>query len=169
MRRRAVPLSLFEAAGYEVAHIGLNQWNGVAIASRVGIDDVERGFPGSRTFGDADPLSRRARSARPAAGCGCGACTCRTGGSLGRPALRVQAALAGPAARDGDGMDGPVHRGPDAQIALVGDWNVAPLDTDVWDVAAFEGHTHVTPPERAAFFAFADVGYTEVVPAVHPR
>src|SRR5690606_27006529 len=51
---------------------------------------------------------------------------------------------------------------PEAQIALMGDWNVIPYDTDVWDVTAFEGQTHVTPAERKAFFAFADIGYTEV-------
>ncbi|HWS59007.1 MAG TPA: exodeoxyribonuclease III, partial [Actinotalea sp.] len=51
---------------------------------------------------------------------------------------------------------------PQAQVALVGDWNVIPLDTDVWDVTAFEGQTHVTPAERAAFAAFAQAGFTEV-------
>ena len=39
---------------------------------------------------------------------------------------------------------------------------MAPFDTDVWDMAVFEGQTHVSAPERAAFAAFADAGYTEV-------
>ena len=51
---------------------------------------------------------------------------------------------------------------PATKVALVGDWNVAPFDTDVWDMAVFEGQTHVSAPERAAFAAFADAGYTEV-------
>jgi len=50
---------------------------------------------------------------------------------------------------------------PAAPIALVGDWNIAPTDEDVWDVQFFKGATHVTEPERAAFRAieaqFSDV------------
>ena len=47
------PWELFERMGYEVAHFGLNQWNGVAIASRVGLDDVERAFVDQPVFGKA--------------------------------------------------------------------------------------------------------------------
>jgi len=47
------PFELFEFLGYEVAHYGLNQWNGVAIASRVGLDSVERTFPNQPAFGNA--------------------------------------------------------------------------------------------------------------------
>ena len=52
---------------------------------------------------------------------------------------------------------------PQAQIALMGDWNIAPQDDDVYDMAAFAKDTHVTPPERAAFRAFLDDGWTDVV------
>ncbi len=48
-------------------------------------------------------------------------------------------------------------------IALVGDWNVAPRDEDVFDVAQFKNSTHVTPRERAAFQAFLDDGWADVV------
>jgi exodeoxyribonuclease-3 len=51
---------------------------------------------------------------------------------------------------------------PGARIALLGDWNVAPQDTDVWDVSYFTDVTHVSPAERAAFAAFADAGFREV-------
>ena len=51
---------------------------------------------------------------------------------------------------------------PKAQIAMVGDWNVAPFDEDVWDMTAFAGATHVSQPERDAFFAFADDGWVEI-------
>jgi exodeoxyribonuclease-3 len=47
--------------------------------------------------------------------------------------------------------------------ALVGDWNIAPQDEDVFDMAAFAKDTHVTPPERAAFQGFLDDGYIDVV------
>jgi exodeoxyribonuclease-3 len=49
-----------------------------------------------------------------------------------------------------------------AQIALVGDWNVAPLDEDVWDPEVFEGKTHTSGPERLAFAAFDGAGFREV-------
>ena len=51
----------------------------------------------------------------------------------------------------------------EAPVALVGDWNIAPQDDDVYDMAAFAKDTHVTPPERAAFQAFLDDGWTDVV------
>ena len=51
---------------------------------------------------------------------------------------------------------------PDLPLALVGDWNVAPRDEDVWDVSAFAGATHVSAPEREAFAAFESVGMSEV-------
>ena len=52
---------------------------------------------------------------------------------------------------------------PAAQIALVGDWNIAPTDDDVWSVEFFRGSTHVTEPERKAFNAFAEAQFTDVV------
>jgi exodeoxyribonuclease III len=36
----------YRALGYETTHHGRDHYNGVAIISRVGIDQVERGFPG---------------------------------------------------------------------------------------------------------------------------
>jgi exodeoxyribonuclease-3 len=48
-------------------------------------------------------------------------------------------------------------------VALMGDWNIAPQDDDVWDMAYFQGRTHVSPAERAAFQAFLDAGYVDVV------
>ena len=74
---RAVPARGVRGAGYEVAHVGWSQWNGVAIVSRVGMDDVETSFP-SQPGSATRRWSRRARSARRAPGCACGACTSRT-------------------------------------------------------------------------------------------
>jgi len=45
----------------------------------------------------------------------------------------------------------------------VGDWNIAPTDEDVWSVEAYEGSTHVTAPERAAFNAMMDAQYRDLV------
>ena len=38
------PYLAFSALGYESVHHGGGQWNGVAILSRVGVDDVLAGF-----------------------------------------------------------------------------------------------------------------------------
>src|SRR5215203_5990834 len=46
------PEMVFNAIGYEVAHVGYSQWNGVAILSRVGIEDVQVGFPGQPYWGE---------------------------------------------------------------------------------------------------------------------
>src|SRR5690606_15152484 len=52
---------------------------------------------------------------------------------------------------------------PKAQIALCGDWNLAPCDEERGDMAEFEGRTHVTKPDRDAFHAVVDAGFTDVV------
>jgi len=52
---------------------------------------------------------------------------------------------------------------PDAQIAFCGDFNIAPTDDDIWSVDYYRNSTHVTPPERQAFSALVDAGFTDVV------
>ncbi len=59
-RDEQFPYDRFRALGYEAAHHGVNQWNGVAILSRVGIDDVQVGFDGDPGWGE--PLTAEARS-----------------------------------------------------------------------------------------------------------
>jgi exodeoxyribonuclease-3 len=152
------PREAFEAAGYEVACTGLNQWNGVAIVSRVGLADVATSFPGQPAFGDPARVEARALGAT-CAGVRVWSLYVPHGREVGDPhyayklrwldELRAQASAR-------------LESDPQAQVALVGDWNVAPLDTDVWDVAYFAGKTHVTPAERDAFAAFGAAGWTEV-------
>ncbi len=64
-----------------------------------------------------------------------------------------------------EGLYGPwsLAEDADARIALVGDWNIAPQDDDVWDMSVFSHSTHVSEPERAAFRAIVDAGYADVV------
>ena len=156
------PYGVFEAAGYEVAHVGLSQWNGVALISRVGIEDVEVGFPGQPSFGDPEPVVEARAIGATCGGVRVWSLYVPHGRSPDNPhfayKLEWLARLRETAAEWIDLATGD----PDAQVALVGDWNVIPVDSDVYDVADFTGGTHVTPAERAAFFAFADAGYTEV-------
>jgi len=182
-RDEQFPVAAFESAGYDVAHVGHSAWNGVAIASRVGLADVETAFAGQPGFAKAanaagdDPAAALLDVPPPVEARALGA-TC--GGvrvwSLYVPHGR---ALVDPhyaykltwlsALRDTAASW--LRDDPAAQVALMGDWNVIPLDTDVYDPAAFAGHTHVSPPEREAFAAFAGAGYAEVtrehLPAEH--
>jgi exodeoxyribonuclease III len=156
------PHLLFAGLGYEVAHFGLNQWNGVAVISRVGISDVEHGFAGAPEFGaEGAAPSLEAR----AIGATCGdvrlwSLYVPNGRMVDDPhyhyKLRWLAALRDTAA-------GWLAADPHAQIALCGDYNIAPTDDDVWSVEYFRHSTHVTLPERAAFQAIVDAGYTDVV------
>ena len=57
---------------------------------------------------------------------------------------------------------------PQAQIALMGDWNIAPQDDDVWSMDFYEGKTHVSAPERAAFAAVVEAGFTDPVRPLLP-
>src|SRR5262245_56674865 len=57
------PVDMFSQAGYELAHHGEGRWNGVAVASRVGLADVVPHFgvpfrPGiTSDTGDDEPLA----------------------------------------------------------------------------------------------------------------
>ena len=150
-----LPLMGLQSLGYEVAAAGTSQWNGVAIISRVGLDEVQVGFEGMPGFGE--PVAEEAR----AIGAVCGG-------------VRVWSLYV----PNGRKVDDPHYhykldwlarlreaalawQGEDT--ALVGDWNIAPLDEDVFDMAQFKTSTHVTAPERAAFQAFLDDGYADVV------
>ena len=149
------PMMTFLGAGYEVAHCGHDQWNGVAIASRVGLDDVQTGFDGQPSF--SGKHEARAIGAT-CAGVRVWSLYVPNGRTIEDPHYRYKlewlAALTNSATEW-------LQREPGARIALVGDWNIAPTDEDVWDVEFFRGSTHVTEPERTAFAAiessFADV------------
>lgn len=167
VKDEAFPREPFEALGYEVATHGYSQWNGVALVSRVGIADVSVGFDGQPGWGDP------ARAEARALGATCGGVRVWSlyvpnGREVGDPHYTYKldwlAALR-------DAAEGWLTADPAAQVAMVGDWNIAPLDTDVWDIGLFAGRTHVTPAERAAFEAVARAGYTEVsrvhVPGEH--
>ncbi|MCW3045825.1 MAG: xthA, partial [Solirubrobacterales bacterium] len=137
--------------GYAVALHGEPTWNGVAILSRVGLDDVVAGLPGAPGFPHPEA---RAVSA-----------TC--GGirvvSVYVPNGRVpdsehyQYKLAWLAS-----LRDSVAAGPEATV-VCGDINIAPADDDVFDPDAYIGQTHVTAPERAALAELQALGLRDVV------
>jgi exodeoxyribonuclease-3 len=155
-------LPFFELV-YEVAHVGFNQWNGVAIASRVGLDDVEVGFEGQPTWSakpDAEAAAEARALAATCAGVRVWSLYVPNGRTLDDPHYTYKldwlAALR-------DTAEGWLRDDPSAPIALVGDWNIAPRNDDVWSMEFFEGATHVSEPERKAFNAVVDVRFTDVV------
>jgi exodeoxyribonuclease-3 len=137
--------------GYELALHGEVQWNGVAILSKVGLDDVVPGVAGAPGF----PLPEaRAVSAT------CGGIRVTSvyvpNGRVPdsdhyRYKLEWLAALAE-----------QVRSGP-SEAVVCGDMNIAPTDEDVFDPEAYIGQTHVTAPEREALAQLQAVGLRDVV------
>jgi exodeoxyribonuclease III len=136
------PYEQFDAAGYEVAHVGLNQWNGVAIASRVGLADIQVGFedqPGFDRY-EADTLDifGEVTEAR-AIGATCGevrvwSLYVPNGRSTKDPHFEYKLGWLANLRADASRW---LAANPDAQVVLAGDWNIAPTDDDVWSVAYF--------------------------------
>ena len=153
------PALLFEAAGYEVVTHGHSQWNGVAIASRVGIERIEYGFTGMPQWGDPPAAEARALGAT-CGGVRVWSLYVPNGRTLDDPHLTYKLDWLAHLRACGAAW---LAADPQAQIALVGDWNVAPQDDDVWDMAVFASSTHVSPPERAAFGGVVKAGFADVV------
>jgi len=157
--------------GYEVAAHGEGRWNGVALLSSVGLENISPGFPGEPSY-EGEP------QAEPTL--------------LDEPGLRKPEARAVGATCGGIrvwSLYAPNGRTPESahyayklewfaalrtalaaelkhetQLAACGDFNVAPTDDDVWDPAVFVNSTHVTPPERQALADLRALGLRDVVP-----
>ncbi|MEV7726194.1 exodeoxyribonuclease III [Streptomyces sp. NPDC087917] len=150
------PAAELRELGYESAVNATGRWNGVALLSRVGLEDVVLGLPDGPDYeGVQEP---RAISAT----CG-GVRVWSVYVPNGREVehdhygykLNWFRALAGAVAEDAAGP---------RPFAVLGDFNVAPTDEDVYDPAVFAGLTHVTPEERAALETLRSVGLSDVFP-----
>ena len=140
-----------EQRGYETAAHGEATWNGVAILSRVGLDDVVTGLAGGPGF--PHPEARAV-----AATCG---------------GVRIVSVYV-PNGREPDSdhykyklawlasLKEVLSACPDATV-VAGDFNIAPADDDVFDPDAYIGQTHVTPPEREALADLQSLGLHDVV------
>jgi exodeoxyribonuclease-3 len=137
--------------GYELARHGEAQWNGVAILSRAGLEDVVVGIPGAPGFPDAEARAIAATCAGIRVHC----VYVPNGREPDSDHYRYKLAWLG-ALRE------LVAARPQAAI-VCGDMNIAPADADVFDPAAYVGHTHVTAPERAALESLESLGLHDVV------
>ncbi|NEM91889.1 exodeoxyribonuclease III [Galbitalea soli] len=158
------PFEAFAEAGYDVELHGLNQWNGVAFASRLPIEEVTVGFPAAPGFGKVDdagelPVEARALGVT-VAGIRLWSLYVPNGRELDNPHYPYKLEWLD-RLREATSEWMTAH--PGQPIALMGDFNIAPFDHDVWDIAAFEGKTHVSQPERDAFHALETAGLIDAL------
>ena len=137
--------------GYEVASHGEAAWNGVAILSRAGLEDVVPGVPGAPGFPNPEA---RAISAT-CDGIRVVSVYVPNGRVPGSDHYNYKLAWLG-------ALRAMVAAEPD-QTIVCGDMNIAPTDEDVFDPAAYQGHTHVTGPERDALAQLEALGLHDVV------
>ncbi len=154
----AFPYEDLNALGYEAAHNGDGRWNGSAVLSRVGLEDVQLAFVGQPPFVKDDALVPPAVEAR-AVGATCGGLRfwslyVPNGRAVDDPHYAYKLEWL---ARLRDALATEPH-----PLVVTGDFNVAPTDADVWDRSAFDGSTHVTPPERDAIAALLDLGLVDL-------
>ncbi|TDD87564.1 exodeoxyribonuclease III [Saccharopolyspora karakumensis] len=158
----AFPFDEVGELGYEIVAHGTGRWNGVAVLSRVGLTDVRRGLldqPGFQVDGSMFETPEPRAVAATCGGVRVWSVYVPNGREVGHAhydyKLRWLDALCATAVEE---------LAADRPWAVLGDFNIAPNDEDVWDIAAFEGCTHVTPEERKALTALTECGLAEVYP-----
>jgi exodeoxyribonuclease III len=154
----AFPESSFADLGYRSVHHGDGRWNGVAVVSRVGLENPSLGL-----LSEEDEYGSRMVAAT------CGGIRVHSvyvpnGRSLDSEHFQYKLAwLARLRSFLAETCD------PGGDVAVCGDFNVAPDDADVWDPAHFVGMTHVSDPERAALSSVLDWGLVDVFRRQHPE
>jgi exodeoxyribonuclease-3 len=154
----AFPALTFEAMGYECAHFGQGQWNGVAILSKVGIDDVVANFAeGIEPDPDARILTATCGAVRVSN------CYVPNGRALDDDHYAYKLTWL-------DRLLDHVGQGstPADDVVVTGDFNIAPTDADVYDPRKFVGATHVSQPERDRLAALCEWGMTDLFRRQHP-
>jgi exodeoxyribonuclease III len=164
------PADVFKNVGYELVHHGEGRWNGVAIASRVGVGDVAANFgeplrpAKTPDVADDEPLAEARMVSAVCRGVRVVSVYAPNGRAVDSPFYQAKLAWFERLARW-------LAAAADPQQALVlgGDFNVAPTDEDVWDPAACHGGTHVSEPERAAFTRLCTWGLIDAYRRHHPE
>jgi exodeoxyribonuclease-3 len=161
------PVLPFSMSGYELVHHGEGRWNGVAIASRVGIADVVTNFGDGPVRNsaagaeldeeDVDPFDEARMVSAVCGGVRFVSLYAPNGRVVGSPFYEGKLAWFERLARWLDEV-----RSPDEPLVLGGDFNVAPTDADVWDPELAHGGTHVSPPEREAFDRLREWGLVDL-------
>jgi exodeoxyribonuclease III len=158
----AAPHEELARQGYELAHHGEGRWNGVAIASRVGISDVVTNFgiseavPATPEVPDDEPMREARMISAMCGGIRVVSVYAPNGRTVGSSFYAAKLAWFASLERWL-----AERRDPAEPVVMGGDYNVAPTDGDVWDAAACHGGTHVSPAERAAFQALCAWGLVD--------
>ncbi len=142
------PFAEIQAAGYEAMHVGDGRWNGVAVLSRVGLEPVATGLPG---------MTEARYAAADCAGLRVTSVYVPNGRSVDDPQYPYKLEWFAALRSSLDEVPAGTRQ------VVMGDFNVARTDADVWDPALFQGSTHVTPAERAAMDALVEAGLSDVV------
>ena len=158
MKDAVFPSLVFHEMGYESAHFGQGQWNGVAILSKVGLNNVINNFAVGEPDGEARIIS---------AECGGITVVCvyvPNGRELEHDhyqyKLRWMKQLKQHVAKIAK---------PTGDVIVTGDFNIAPDDIDVWDPEALVGSTHVSAPEREVLNDLCAWGLTDIYRDQHPE
>jgi exodeoxyribonuclease III len=164
------PADVFRRAGYALAHHGEGQWNGVAIASRCGIEDVVTNFGAplrparTESVGDDEPFAEARMISALCGGLRVVCLYAPNGRNVGSVFYEAKLAWFDRLARWlAEAAD------PSEPLVLGGDLNVAPADIDVWDAGACHGGTHVSEPERKAFARLCEWGLIDIYRRQHPE
>jgi exodeoxyribonuclease-3 len=154
----AFPAMALSALGYESAAHGEGRWNGVAIVSRVGLDDVESGFGNG-----SDEQGARLVAAT------CGGVRVHSvyvpnGRVVGSEHYEAKLVWL-------DELRSYLERNcsPSDPVAVCGDFNIAPEDRDIYDRVALEGSTHITEPERQALRAIEEWGLVDAFRLIYSQ
>ena len=149
MEDKAFPHAELAAAGYLAAHNGQKTYNGVAILARGPLEDVRCDIPG---FADEQKRVIAATVNGQRIVCAYMPNGQAVGSDKYDYKLRWLAALAGCVHEE-------LQRWPN--LALLGDYNIAPEDRDVHDAVAWKDQILCSQPERAAFRQFLDLGLAD--------
>ena len=154
----AFPALSFEALGYESAHYGQGQWNGVAILSKVGLVDVATNFADGI---EPDPDARIVTAT--CGGVRVSSCYVPNGRSLDDDHYTYKLSWL-------DRLLAHLHADtdPSNDVVVAGDFNIAPEDRDVFDMAKFRNATHVSGPERERLAAIEAWGLHDLFRRQHP-
>ncbi len=153
----AFPHEEFHRLGYESVHHGQGRWNGVAIVSRVGIDDPLSGFGG-----DVEPDSDARILWATCAGIRIASAYVPNGRALDDAHYQYKLSWL---ARLHQVLS--TSHSPTDELIVAGDWNIAPDDRDVWDPQAFVGLTHTSAAERNALALIEQWGLNDVFRMCH--
>lgn len=151
----AFPTDAFRELGYESVHFGQGRWNGVAIVSKVGLEDPTANFAGANPDEEARIVSATCGGVRVSS------VYVPNGRALDHDHYRYKLEWMRK-------LRTHVTTEAAAEAVVAGDFNIAPSDLDVWDPAQLEGSTHVSAPEREVLDELLAAGLVDVVREMYP-